>query len=195
MQKYTKNHHLCTITQFVGLCLHNYGMHRQSEKKLVKQLNICSTCPNNMENFGPLAAEIDCRVWGTPASFNGLCYCTDVAQLRSTKLSTMFGHFLGWLLPPNGILPLAKFTLHPYLAFSCTRSITARHSSSVCQSDCGVQQRVPPIFGTAAVTFGIGPHCSFVCSFNFFLSFKIQLQSKKILSVSIAQGAPCRLAP
>jgi len=26
---------------------------------------------NNMVNFGPLAAEIDPVVWGTPANFNG----------------------------------------------------------------------------------------------------------------------------
>ena len=30
-----------------------------------------STCPHNMVNFGPLAAEIDQVVWGTPANFNG----------------------------------------------------------------------------------------------------------------------------
>ena len=29
-----------------------------------------STCPHNMANFGPLAAEIDPLVWGTPANFN-----------------------------------------------------------------------------------------------------------------------------
>jgi len=31
-----------------------------------------STCSHNMANFGPLAAEICWRVWGTPANFNGL---------------------------------------------------------------------------------------------------------------------------
>ena len=29
------------------------------------------TCPHNIVNFGPLAAEIDPVVWGTPANFNG----------------------------------------------------------------------------------------------------------------------------
>jgi len=29
------------------------------------------TCPHNMVNFGPLAAEICWWVWGTPADFNG----------------------------------------------------------------------------------------------------------------------------
>jgi len=33
--------------------------------------NMSSTCPHNMANFGPLAAETDPVVWGTPANFNG----------------------------------------------------------------------------------------------------------------------------
>jgi len=33
-------------------------------------------------------------------------------------------------LPPNGILPSAKFTLRPSLAFSYIGSVNARHSSS-----------------------------------------------------------------
>jgi len=33
--------------------------------------NTSSTCPDNMVNFGLLAAEIYWRVWGTPANFNG----------------------------------------------------------------------------------------------------------------------------
>jgi len=32
--------------------------------------NISSTCPHNMVNIGPLAAEIVSLVWGTPANFN-----------------------------------------------------------------------------------------------------------------------------
>ena len=64
------------------------------------------------------------------------------------------------LLPPNGILPGAKFILRPSLAFSYIGSVTARHSSSGRQPNCGVQQRVSPIFGRAAITLGIGPHSS-----------------------------------
>jgi len=33
--------------------------------------NMSSTCPDNMVNFGPLAAEIRLPVWGTTANFNG----------------------------------------------------------------------------------------------------------------------------
>jgi len=45
-------------------------MYRQSEKNLLSS-NISSTCPHNMVNFIPLAAEIVSLVWGTPANFNG----------------------------------------------------------------------------------------------------------------------------
>jgi len=45
-------------------------MYRQSEKNLLNS-NIFSTCPHNMVNFGPLAAEISPVVWGTPTNFNG----------------------------------------------------------------------------------------------------------------------------
>jgi len=39
-------------------------------------------------------------------------------------------------------------------------SVTARHSSSGRQLNCGVEQRAPPIFSRAAITLGIGPHSS-----------------------------------
>ena len=47
-------------------------MYRQSEKNLLSS-NISSTCSHNMVNFGPLAAEINPVVWGTPANFKGFC--------------------------------------------------------------------------------------------------------------------------
>jgi len=45
-------------------------MYRQSEKNLLSS-NISPTCPHNMVNFGPLAAEIFSLVWCTPGNFNG----------------------------------------------------------------------------------------------------------------------------
>ena len=98
-----------------------------------------------MVNFGPLAAEIVSLVWGTPANLKGFCallrHCCDVAHWRPTTLCTMFGHILRcytiyiyiyfWgLLPPDRILPVAKFTLRPSLAFSYIGTVTAWHSSS-----------------------------------------------------------------
>jgi len=37
-------------------------------------------------------------------------------------------------------------------------SVTVRQSSTGRQPNCGVQQMAPPIFDTAAMTLGIGPH-------------------------------------
>jgi len=65
-----KNRHLRTIAQACW-AISSQGMYRQSEKNLLSS-NISSTCPYDMVNFGPLAAEIVSLVWGTPANFNGL---------------------------------------------------------------------------------------------------------------------------
>jgi len=70
---------------------------------------------------------------------------------------TLYTHLWG-LLPPDGILTGAEFTLRPSLAFSC---VTAQHLSSGRQPNCGIEQRVPPIFGRAAITLGIDPHSSY----------------------------------
>ena len=40
-----------------------------NQKKLLS-INISSTCPHNMVNFGLLTAEIGSTIWGTPANFN-----------------------------------------------------------------------------------------------------------------------------
>jgi len=39
-------------------------------RKNVLSSNVSSTCLHNRVNFGPLAAEICWRLWGTPANFN-----------------------------------------------------------------------------------------------------------------------------
>jgi len=52
---------------------------------------------------------------------------------------SVYTHFRG-LLSPDGILPGAKFTLRPSLAFSYIGSVTARHSSSGRQQNCSMVQ-------------------------------------------------------
>jgi len=106
-----------------------------------------------------------------------LSYCSDIAHWRPTKLCAVLSCLLGWYavyiflgrLPPSGILPAAKFALHPSLAFSCLSSVTARHSSNGHQPNfvawykngiTELSQRATPIFGWAAITLGIGPHSS-----------------------------------
>jgi len=82
---------------------------------------------------------------GTPTNFNGfassLRYCSDIAQWRPTKpcmtfdrllAATLYIHLRG-LLHPDGILPGAKLTLCPSLAFSYIGTITGWHLTSGCE--------------------------------------------------------------
>ena len=65
-----KNRHLGTIAQ---LCraISSQLRHVSTIGKNLLSSNISSTCPYNIVNFGPLAAEIVSLVWSTPANFNG----------------------------------------------------------------------------------------------------------------------------
>jgi len=65
-----KNRHLGTIPQ---LCraMSSQLRHVSTIGKSLLSSNISSTCPHNMVNVGPLAAEIISGVWGTPATYNG----------------------------------------------------------------------------------------------------------------------------
>jgi len=127
-KKLPSRHHRTNLSGHIfatEACIDNW-------KKNMLSTNNSSTCPDNMANFGPLAAEILSLVWGTPANFNGFRVLASLLQRRrstelrkSTKLCTMFGRLLPWycpgtlcihfrdLLPPNGILSRAKFTLCP----------------------------------------------------------------------------------
>jgi len=58
---------------FVG-CIFATKAYIGNRKKNLLSSNTFSTCPRNMVNFGPLAAEMGSGVWGTPANFNGFCY-------------------------------------------------------------------------------------------------------------------------
>ena len=73
-----------------------------------------------------------------------------VAQRTSTELCTRFGRLLGWYtvytfsgaLAPNGILPGAKFTLRPNLAFSyCHYSLQALRTLSQISAVSGAQDQ------------------------------------------------------
>jgi len=144
MQKIAKNspsaHHYTTL-------LHCRAVSSQPRhvstigKKLVKQ-QYPPTCPNEMANFGPLTADIGLPVWGTSANFNGFRVLasllhrrrsTNVNQtLHNVRPSPALIHvytFSG-ILHPDLILPGAKFTLHPNVAFSYIGSVTVRHSNS-----------------------------------------------------------------
>jgi len=71
-QKIAKNspsgHHRTTLSGYIFTT----KAHINNQKKNLLNSNVSPTCPHNMVNFGPLAAEIYWRVWGTPAHFNGV---------------------------------------------------------------------------------------------------------------------------
>jgi len=104
-----------------------------NRKKNLLSHNISSTCAHNMVNFSPLAAEIDWRVWGTPANFNGFRVLASLLQQCHSTEASQTLHDV-WLCP--GLVEYlytigAKFTLRPpSLALSYIGSVTARHSSS-----------------------------------------------------------------
>jgi len=53
-----------------------------NQKKKLVSSNMSSTCPHDVVNFGPLAAEISQVVWGTPTNSTAFAsrqrYCTAV---------------------------------------------------------------------------------------------------------------------
>jgi len=131
-------------------------MYRQSEKLL--NSNISSTCPHNMVNFSPLAAEIVSLVCGTPANFSGftswLRYCSDIAQRTPTKRCKMFGRLLGWYTIytfSGAVAALRKFAMCKiYIASKsctllyCSRCCTAleqRPSAKLCGAVQGMKLR------------------------------------------------------
>jgi len=131
------------------------------EKRLLSS-DISSTCPHNMLNFGPLAAEIDWRVWVAQANFNGFRVLASLLQRRrSTEANQTFERCLAvsWagrlfihfrrMLPRNRILPGAKFTLRPpSLALSYIDSVTARHSNSGRESNFAALSRRRHLYST-----------------------------------------------
>jgi len=126
-----KNRHLCTIAVYSQL------RHLSTIGKKLWNSNTSCTCLHNMVNwdrFGSL---------GHPSKFqrvSRLAFLTAATSLTGGQpnfarclvvswAGTLYIHFRR-LLPPDKILPGAKFTLRPSLAFAYIGSVTARHSSS-----------------------------------------------------------------
>jgi len=68
-QKLSSGHHRTTLSGYIFATKARIN----NPKKDWLNSNVCPTCPHNMVNFGPLAAEICWRVWGIPANFNRFC--------------------------------------------------------------------------------------------------------------------------
>jgi len=56
-------------------------------KKNLLSGNISPTCPYNMVNFGPLAADIVSLVWVTPANFNGFRFLAALLHSQTPALN------------------------------------------------------------------------------------------------------------
>jgi len=61
---------MSTIPQFCQ-AISSQLRHVSTIGKNLLSSNISPTCPHNMVNFGPLAAEVVSLVWGAPGNFNG----------------------------------------------------------------------------------------------------------------------------
>ena len=140
-QKSPKIGHLGTIAQ---LCraISSQLRHVSTIGKNLLSSNISSTCPYNMVNFGPLAAEIGSGVWGTPANFNGFRVLALLLQRHHSAEANQTLHHL-WPYPGlvdyiyifGGCCPVTVFcqvqtslcilqVLHSPIG-----SVTSRHSS------------------------------------------------------------------
>jgi len=114
-------------------------MYRQSEKNLLSG-NISSTCPHNMVNFGPLAAEIGSVIWGTPANFNGFRVLAGLLQQRR---STEANQTLHGVWPSPGLV-------HYIYIFGGSCPVTVRNSLCIIQVLCS-RILVALLHGTWAV--------------------------------------------
>jgi len=121
-----------------------------------------------MANIGPLMAEISLPVWGTPANFNGFRVLAALLQQRRSPEANQTLHdvwpspglvhyvyiFLGSCLVAEFCQVLSSLCVqnfpHPILT-------ALLHTTPVVASAklCGVEQRVPAIFGRAAITLGL----------------------------------------
>jgi len=79
-QKSPSRHHRTTLSGYIFATKARID----NQKKNLLSSNICPTCPLNMVNFGPLAAEIVSLVSGSPLNFNGFFVLT--ALLHGTLL-------------------------------------------------------------------------------------------------------------
>jgi len=92
-QKSPSGHHHTTLSGYIfetKACIDN-------RKKNLLSSSMSST-PHNMVNFGPLAAEIDPVVWGTPENFNGFHVLAALLQRHLVVGVSQMAHILVWLL-------------------------------------------------------------------------------------------------
>jgi len=139
-----------------------------------------------MANFGPLTAEIGSGVWGTPANSNGF---RDLPSLLQRRRSPEVNQTLHDVWPSPGLVhyiyifggscPLTEFCPVKYSLYvqvlrspvlaALLHGTPAAGVSQTLRRGTRNSQRAPPIFGRAAITLGIDPHCScssVLCTFR-----------------------------
>jgi len=73
-------HHRTTLSGYIFA-----SKARINNLKKMLNSNIFPICPHNMVNFGPLAAEICWRVWGTPSKFQWVSRLGSVTARHSSS--------------------------------------------------------------------------------------------------------------
>jgi len=114
-KKSPKIRHLGTVTQHCRSCIVATKSCIHNRKNLLNS-NISCTCPHNMANFGPLAAQIGSGVWSTPANFNEFRVLPSLLQRRRSPEANQTLHDV-WPSPGlvhyiyifGGSCPLAEF--------------------------------------------------------------------------------------
>jgi len=76
-KKLPSGHHGTSLSAYIFAT----KAHIDNRKNVLNSI-IFSTCPHNMANFGPLAAEISSLVWDTQANFNGFRVLVSLLQRR-----------------------------------------------------------------------------------------------------------------
>jgi len=82
--------------------------HIDNQKKIVKQQYISSTCLHNTANFGPLKAEIDLPVSGTPANLASFTAATSLTRSQPNFARSLSVYWAGTLYIHFGA-PLRNF--------------------------------------------------------------------------------------
>jgi len=126
-----KNLHLRTIAQ-VCQAESSQLRHVSTIGKKLLNSSIFATCPHNMANFGPPAAEIGSGVWGTAANCNGYRVLASLLQRRRSPEANQTLNYV-WLSP--GLV-------HYIHIFGGSCCVTAFHHM---QNSLGVQVLHSPI--------------------------------------------------
>jgi len=142
-KKLQKNRHLGTIAQLCSAVSSQLRQYRQSEKIFIKKQYVLHMCSQYGElqptNGWDLLASL-----GTPANFNWFRVLPSLLQRRRSPEANQTLHDVGpspglvqcihfqGLLPPDTILPGAKFTLRTSLPFFYTVSQKKFHLLTVC---------------------------------------------------------------